>query len=104
MKRKKLENAIAATKVTMDAIVRATPKDSNGNVTRNEYNLLVKAIQQVQDQIVGLHKLVKKDSEPNTLVAASSLQQKAAKELNSVKRAKHSCCCVVSSAKGCKRT
>lgn len=69
-KRMKLENVIAANKSSMAAIAQAAPKDANANMTRREYNLLVQAIQQVQDQIVGLHKIVKKSSKSNTVAAA----------------------------------
>jgi len=59
-KRMKLENVLAANKSTMAAIAQAAPKDPNASVTRSEYDLLIQAIKEVQDQIVGLHKLVKK--------------------------------------------
>lgn len=68
----KLENVIAANKSTMTAIAQAVPKDSNANMTRTEFNLLVQAIKQVQDQIVGLHKLVKKSTMPDVAAASSS--------------------------------
>lgn len=77
-KRMKLENVLAANRSTMAAIARAAPEDSNAEMTREEYNLLVQAIKQVQDQIVGLHKLVKKQSSkpshsaPTVLFAASA--------------------------------
>jgi len=61
-KRMKLEHVLAANKATMDAIAQAAPSKTNANVSRNEYNLLVQAVKQVQDQIASLHKLVKKSS------------------------------------------
>lgn len=61
-KRMKLEHVLAANKATMDAIAKAAPSKTNANVTRSEYNLLVQAVKQVQDQIASLHKLVKKSS------------------------------------------
>jgi hypothetical protein len=65
-KRMKLENVIAANKSIMAAIAQAVPDDPNTDVTRFEYNLLVQAIKDVQDQIVGLHKLVKKSFKSTT--------------------------------------
>jgi hypothetical protein len=59
-KRMKLENVVAANKSTMAAIAQAAPSDPDANMTRTEYNLLINAIKQVQEQIVGLHKLIKK--------------------------------------------
>lgn len=61
-KRMKLENVVASTRSAMLAIEQAAPSDPDANVTREEYNLLLSAIKQVQEQIVGLHKLVKKGS------------------------------------------
>jgi len=89
IKRMKLENVIAANKSTMTAIALAAPKDSNANMTRMEYNLLVQAIQQVQDQIVGLHKLVKKSPKSNTVAATSysSDVDKVKPEISSVNEA-----------------
>jgi hypothetical protein len=59
-KRMKLENVVASNKSTMAAIAQAAPSDPDANMTRTEYNLLINAIKQVQEQIVGLHKLIKK--------------------------------------------
>ena len=59
-KRMKLENVIAANKSIMASIAQAVPNNPYADVTRPEYNLLVQAIKDVQDQIVGLHKLVRK--------------------------------------------
>ncbi|KAL3771780.1 hypothetical protein ACHAW5_002394 [Stephanodiscus triporus] len=78
-KRMKLENVLAANKSTMAAIAQAVPDDPDADVTRSEYNLLVQAIKDVQDQIVGLHKLVKKSfkstapssAADNTVIAPS---------------------------------
>ena len=61
-KRMKLEHVLAMNKSTMAAIAQAVPDDPDASVTRSEYNLLIRAIKDVQDQIVGLHKLVKKSS------------------------------------------
>lgn len=61
-KRMKLENVLMANKATMDAIESAAPSNPGANVSREEFNLLLQAIKQVQEQIVGLHKLVKKSS------------------------------------------
>lgn len=61
-KRMKLEHVLASNKSTMAAIAQAVPDDPDANVTRSEYNLLVQAIKEVQDQIVGLHKLVRKST------------------------------------------
>lgn len=61
-KRMKLEHVLATNKSTMAAIAQAVPDDPDASVTRSEYNLLIRAIKDVQDQIVGLHKLVKKSS------------------------------------------
>ncbi len=61
-KRMKLDYVLATNKSTLAAIAQAVPDDCDANVTRSEYNLLVRAIKEVQDQIVGLHKLVKKSS------------------------------------------
>jgi len=71
-KRMKLENVISANKATMAAIAQAAPEDSNANMTRMEYNLLVQAIKQVQEQIEYLHKVVKKSPKPSTASAPSS--------------------------------
>jgi len=65
-KRMKLEHVLAANKSTMSAIAQAAPKDPNANVSRAEYNLLIQAVKQVQDQIAGLHKLVKKSSKSSS--------------------------------------
>ncbi len=61
-KRMKLEHVLTTNKSTMAAIAQAAPDDPDATVSRAEYNLLVRAIKEVQDQIVGLHKLVKKSS------------------------------------------
>ena len=65
-KRMKLEHVLAANKSTMSAIAQAAPNDPNANVSRAEYNLLVQAVKQLQDQIAGLHKLVKKSSKSSS--------------------------------------
>ena len=65
-KRMKLENVLATNKTAMTAIARAAPSDPNAKVTRAEYTLLVQAVKQVQDQIAGLHKLVKKSSKSSS--------------------------------------
>jgi hypothetical protein len=72
-KRMKLENVVAANRNTMAAIARAAPEDPEANMTRAEYNLLVEAIRHVQEQIVGLHKLVKKSSKAGNGPASSAL-------------------------------
>lgn len=59
-KRTKLDSVLAVNKSTMAAIAEAAPENPDANMTRVEYNLLVDAIKQMQEQIVGLHKLVKK--------------------------------------------
>ncbi|KAL3811507.1 hypothetical protein ACHAXA_000411 [Cyclostephanos tholiformis] len=66
-KRMKLENVIATNKSTMAAIAQAAPDDPDAVITRSEYNLLVQAIKDVQSQIVGLHKLVRKSQKSTTL-------------------------------------
>jgi hypothetical protein len=63
-KRMRLENILAANRSTMAAIAAAAPEDSDASVSRAEYNLLVDAIKQMQEQVVGLHKLVKKSMKP----------------------------------------
>lgn len=65
-KRMKLEHVLATNRSTMAAIAQAVPDDPDAIVTRPEYNLLIRAIREVQDQIVGLHKLVKKSSKTAT--------------------------------------
>jgi hypothetical protein len=61
-KRMKLENVLAANKAAMAAIADAVPNNPNADVTRTEFNLLLVALRNVQGQIVGLHKLIKKAS------------------------------------------
>jgi hypothetical protein len=61
-KRMKLENVLAANKAAMAAIADAVPNNPNADVTRAEFNLLLVALRNVQGQIVGLHKLIKKAS------------------------------------------
>ena len=82
-KRMKLENVMAANKSTMAAIASAAPSDPNAEVSRTEYSLLLQAIKQVQDQIVGLHKLVKKSSTKSTSAVASSTSYKVASDASS---------------------
>mmetsp|Transcript_19472 Transcript_19472/g.36365 ORF Transcript_19472/g.36365 Transcript_19472/m.36365 type:complete len:1426 (+) Transcript_19472:506-4783(+) len=72
-KRMKLENIVAANKSAMAAIAQAAPKDSDADMTRPEFNLLLQAIKQVQDQIVGLHKLIKKSPVSNAAPSSSSI-------------------------------
>eukprot|EP00584_Thalassiosira_punctigera_P010790 CAMPEP_0172546888 /NCGR_PEP_ID=MMETSP1067-20121228/16548_1 /TAXON_ID=265564 ORGANISM="Thalassiosira punctigera, Strain Tpunct2005C2" /NCGR_SAMPLE_ID=MMETSP1067 /ASSEMBLY_ACC=CAM_ASM_000444 /LENGTH=1456 /DNA_ID=CAMNT_0013333883 /DNA_START=150 /DNA_END=4520 /DNA_ORIENTATION=- len=71
-KRMKLENVVAANKSAMAAITQAAPKDADANMTRAEFNLLVQAIKQMQDQIVGLHKLIKMSTMTNTTQSSSN--------------------------------
>jgi len=71
-KRMKIENVLAANKSAMAAIAQAAPNDPDANMTRSEFNLLVKAIQQVQEQIVGLHKIIKKTAKSAPAVASTS--------------------------------
>lgn len=61
-KRMKLENVLAANKAAMAAIADAVPKNPSADVSRTEFNLLLVALRNVQGQIVGLHKLIKKAS------------------------------------------
>mmetsp|Transcript_4286 Transcript_4286/g.8260 ORF Transcript_4286/g.8260 Transcript_4286/m.8260 type:complete len:1421 (-) Transcript_4286:207-4469(-) len=71
-KRMKLENIVAANKSAIAAIAQAAPKDSDANMTRLEFNLLLQVIKQMQDQIVGLHKLIKKSPISNAAPSSSS--------------------------------
>ncbi|KAL7525283.1 hypothetical protein ACHAXR_000931, partial [Thalassiosira sp. AJA248-18] len=71
-KRMKLENVLAANRSTMAAISQAAPKNPDADVTRDEYNLLLQAIKQVQEQIVGLHRLVKKSSKSSAPAPSSA--------------------------------
>jgi hypothetical protein len=76
-KRMKLENVIAANKSTMAAIAQAAPDDPNADVTRSEYNLLVQAIKDVHNHLVGLHKLVKKSHRSTTLFSTADSNETA---------------------------
>lgn len=75
-KRMKLENVIDTNRSMMRAIARAAPADPDASMTRGEYNLLVDAVRQVQEQIVGLHKLMKR-SRPSAGAPAGPVAQGA---------------------------
>jgi hypothetical protein len=83
-KRMKLENILAANKSTMAAIASAAPSDPNAEVSRTEYNLLLQAIKQVQEQIVGLHKLVKKSSKSTSAASSSTGNKVVASDASSM--------------------
>ena len=46
---------------------RVTPEDTNTNMTHEEYTSIVGAIEKLEDQIVGLQKLIKKASTPQKI-------------------------------------
>ena len=46
---------------------RVTPEDINANMTHEEYTSIVGAIEKLEDQIVGLKKLIKKANTPQKI-------------------------------------
>ncbi|KAL9180340.1 hypothetical protein ACHAXT_008310 [Thalassiosira profunda] len=69
-KRMKLESVESANRQMMKAIAAAKPEESGAPVTRIEFDLMIQAIKQQQDQIVALHKMHQKSSKPSSSSAA----------------------------------
>jgi hypothetical protein len=71
-KRRRVEDFVAVNKATLDAIAQAVPQDPEASVSRTEFNLLLQMVQQMQEHIVSVHKLLSSNNRTHTVPSSPS--------------------------------